>query len=160
MQRRILNLFFLPLLIGCAPVISQEIREQVDPALTFKAVFQDAEAFKGKVVLWGGEIIQTHNMKDGTWIEVLQRPLAGDDRPIRTGPSEGRFMIQHDGFLDPAVYGPGRELTVAGEVRGRRDQPLGEIEYGYPVVAERQLVVWTPRREPVFHFGLGFGATF
>jgi len=145
---------------GCTSGISREVRDQVDPSLTFKSVFLDPASHTGKIVLWGGEILQVRNTKDETRIEVLQRPLSGDDRPMRDSASEGRFLIRHKGFLDPAVYGMGREITVAGEVQGRQIQTLDEVEYGYPLVEDRELVLWDPQREPSFHIGLGFGAVF
>jgi outer membrane lipoprotein len=145
---------------GCAPAISKEIRSQVDPTTTFKAVFHDPDAYKGRMALWGGEIIHTRNTKDETWIELLQHPLAGNDRPNRAAVSEGRFLIRHDGFLDPAVYGRGREITVAGEIQGRKIQPMDEIEYNFPVVSDKELVLWGPQHEPTIHVGLGFGAMF
>jgi outer membrane lipoprotein len=145
---------------GCTSAISREVRSQVDPSLTFKAVFHDPDSHKGKAVLWGGEIIRVRNTKDETWIELLQRPLSGNDRPIRESVSEGRFLIRHEGFLDPAVYGMGREITVAGEVQGRQTQALDDVEYSYPLIADKELVLWGPRQEPTFHFGLGLGAVF
>jgi outer membrane lipoprotein len=145
---------------ACAPAISKEIRDQVDPAATFKAVFHDPDSYKGKTVLWGGKIIQIRNTKDTTWIELLQQPLAGNDRPIHGSASEGRFLIRHEGFLDPAVYGRGRALTLVGDVWGRETRPIDEVEYSYPIVSDRQLMLWDPEQEPTFHFGLGFGATF
>lgn len=150
----------LLLATGCASAIPQDVRNRVDPAATFKSVFHDPDAYKGKIVLWGGEIIRTRTTKDATWIELLQHPLAGNDRPIQGAASEGRFLIRHDGFLDPAVYGRGREITVAGEIQGRQTRPLDEVEYAYPVIADQELVLWGPRHEPAFHFGLGLGATF
>ena len=118
--RRILcGTAFLFILNSCTQAISNEVRDQVDPAATFKAVFHDPDSFKGKTVLWGGRIIQIRNTKDTTWIELLQQPLARNDRPVQGSASEGRFLIRHEGFLDPAVYGRGRELTLVGEVRGR-----------------------------------------
>jgi outer membrane lipoprotein len=151
----------LLLTTGCSSsAISREVRSQADPAATFKTVFHDPDSFKGRIVLWGGEIIQIRNTKDATWIELLHHPLAGDDRPIRGAASEGRFLIRHVGFLDPAVYGRGREITVAGEIQGRQMQPLDEVEYAYPVVADKDLVLWGPQRKPAFQFGLGFGAAF
>jgi outer membrane lipoprotein len=156
--------FLFPVLVllsaGCTSAISREVRSQVDPSLTFKAVFHDPDSHKGKAVLWGGEIIRVRNTKDETWIELLQRPLSGNDRPIRESASEGRFLIRHEGFLDPAVYGMGREITVAGEVHGRRTQALDDVEYSYPLIADKELVLWGPRQEPTFHFGLGLGAVF
>jgi len=151
---------FLFILNSCTQAVSKEVRDQVDPAATFKAVFQDPDSYKGKTVLWGGKIIQTRNTKDATWIELLQQPLARNDRPILGSASEGRFLIRHEGFLDPAVYGRGRELTLVGEVRGRETQQLDEVDYNYPVVSDKQLVLWGPEQEPAFHFGLGVGATF
>ncbi|NIR17244.1 MAG: hypothetical protein GWN86_26345, partial [Desulfobacterales bacterium] len=59
---------------GCAPVISKDIRDQVARDLSFKEVLQDPEAYKGKMVLWGGVIIKAENQKEGTLIEVLQKP--------------------------------------------------------------------------------------
>jgi outer membrane lipoprotein len=159
--RRILRAMAVLLVLnGCAPAISKEVRDQVDPAATFESVLHDPDSFKGKTVLWGGKIIQTRNTKDTTWIELLQQPLARNDRPIRGSASEGRFLIRHEGFLDPAVYGRGLELTLVGEVRGRETRPLDEGEYSFPVVSDRQLVLWGPEQEPTFHFGLGVGATF
>ena len=159
--RRILwAMAFLFILNSCAQTISKEVRDQVDPAATFKAVLQDPDSYKGKTVLWGGKIIQTRNTQDTTWIELLQQPLAHNDRPILGGASEGRFLIRHEGFLDPAVYGRGRELTLVGEVRGRETRQEDEIDYSYPVVSDKQLVLWGPEQESTFHFGLGVGATF
>ena len=150
----------LCILNSCAQVISKEVRDQVDPAATFKAVFHDPDSYKGKTVLWGGKIIQTRNTKDITWIELLQQPLARNDRPILGSASEGRFLIRHEGFLDPALYGRGRELTLVGEVRGRETRKEDEVDYHYPVVSDKQLVLWGPEQEPSFHFGVGVGATF
>ena len=159
--RRILcGTAFLFILNSCTQAISNEVRDQVDPAATFKAVFHDPDSFKGKTVLWGGRIIQIRNTKDTTWIELLQQPLARNDRPVQGSASEGRFLIRHEGFLDPAVYGRGRELTLVGEVRGRETRREDEIDYNFPVVSDKQLVLWGPEQEPTVHFSVGVGATF
>jgi len=159
--RRILcGTAFLFILNSCTQAISNEVRDQVDPAATFKAVIHDPDSFKGKTVLWGGRIIQIRNTKDTTWIELLQQPLARNDRPVQGSASEGRFLIRHEGFLDPAVYGRGRELTLVGEVRGRETRREDEIDYNFPVVSDKQLVLWGPEQEPSVHFSVGVGATF
>jgi len=45
------------LLPGCAHVISKDIRAEVDFIVSFPQVLQDPDAYKGKTVLWGGEIV-------------------------------------------------------------------------------------------------------
>jgi outer membrane lipoprotein len=133
---------------GCASVISRNLRDQADLALTFQQVFQDPEAYKGKIVIWGGNILRTKNQKDRTTlIEVLQKPLDWEEEPKDTGSSEGRFLVLVDHFLDPYVFRGGRKITVAGEILGERTTLLGEMEYRYPYLLGKQIYLWTVNYE-------------
>jgi outer membrane lipoprotein len=132
---------------GCAPVISKELRAQVDKEIRFQQVLKNPEAYKGKVVLWGGIIIGARNRKEGTLIEVLHKPTNGQGRPKEVDRSEGRFLALYDGYLDGAIYTQGREVTVAGEIKGKRVLPLDEIEYTYPLISVKQIHLWPPKRE-------------
>ena len=91
-----------------------------------------------------GVIIEARNTKEGTSIEVLQRPMDRRGRPYETDVTEGRFVITTDWFLDAAVYHRGRRIAVVAEVAGRKILPLGEIEYQYPVVVAKELHLWEP----------------
>jgi len=147
------------LLGGCGPTISTAMHDQADPSATFEAVNHEYDHFKGKIVIWGGVIIGVHNTQDSTWIELLEEPLDDSDRPILGAPSGGRFLMVHDGFLDPAVYLRGRELTVAGIVQDRKNRPLEGVEYRLPVVESKEMILWGPPNQSSFHFGVGVGAT-
>ena len=86
-------LLSLILLSGCAHVISKDLRTKSDLSLTLSQVRQNPESFKGKWVVWGGEIVETVNQKEGTTqIEVFQRPLGWRGEPKETTASEGRFL--------------------------------------------------------------------
>jgi len=139
-----LVLFFLVFLLsGCAHVISKDLRTVSDPALSFSQVRQDPDAFKGKMAVWGGEIIETANLKDGaTQIEVFQRPLGWRGEPRGTVPSEGRFLMLSGRYLDPYLYRAGRKITVGGEILGGKIKPLGEMDYVYPLLSARQIHLW------------------
>jgi Outer membrane lipoprotein Slp family len=41
-------------------------------------------------------------------------------------------MALCEGYLDPAVYSKGRQVTLAGRVLGTRTDMVGEIMYVYP----------------------------
>ncbi len=56
-------LFFV--LHGCYP-ISKELRAQADKTLTFEQVLKNPEDYKNKIVIWGGEVVETINQNDGT----------------------------------------------------------------------------------------------
>ena len=136
---------------GCAHVISEQLRLQVPPELTFKEVSRGPAKYQGKIVLWGGVIIKSTNSKEGTLIEVLEKPLGFRGQPKDVDVSEGRFLILHPKYLDTAIYAQDREITVAGKVIGERTLPLGEIEYSYPVIAPKEMHLWE-REEPDYWY--------
>jgi len=125
--------------MGCAPVISKPLRDQVDKSLSFSDVFKDPEAHKGSVVVWAGVIIEAKNTKEGTLIEILQKPADVFGAPEEVDRSEGRFLALYPSYLDVAVYAKGRGMTVGGEIQGKRIMPLGEIQYSYPFVLAKEI---------------------
>ena len=136
-------LLSLILLSGCAHVISKDLRTKSDLSLTLSQVRQNPESFKGKWVVWGGEIVETVNQKEGTTqIEVFQRPLGWRGEPKETTASEGRFLILADQYLDPYVFRRGKKITVAGEIRGEKIKPLGQMDYRYPLVSSKEIYLW------------------
>ena len=147
---------------GCAHVISEELRGQVTPELTFKEVIRDPVKYKGEMVLWGGVIISSTNTKEGTLIEVLEKPLGIRGQPKDVDVSEGRFLILHPEYLDCRIYGKGRKITVVGEISGQKTLALDEIDYTYPLISAKEMHLWKRERAYWagpgwrFHFGLGF----
>jgi outer membrane lipoprotein len=146
MKNRFLWMLFLSLILllpGCAHVIKKDLRTQSDPSLTLAQVRQNPDAFKGKMVVWGGEIIETVNQQDGTTqIEVFQKPLGWRGQPRDTTYSEGRFLVLADYYLDPYVYRAGRKITVAGDIQGEKIKPLGQMDYRYPLLLSKQIYFW------------------
>ena len=96
-------------------------------------------------VLWGGVIAETTNKKNETIISITQTALDVEKRPVDLDSSKGRFLIYYPGFLDPIIYAKGREITVAGTIKGRDKLPLGDTMYEYPVVNARALHLWKKR---------------
>jgi outer membrane lipoprotein len=148
-----LILFLSILLPGCAHVISKNLRANTDPSLTFSQVYQNPKAYRGKLVVWGGDIVDTINQKDGTTqIEVFKRPLDWREKPKETLVSEGRFLILADGYLDPYLYRRGRKITVAGEILGEKIKPLGEMDYRYPFLLSKQIYLWEDYYYPPYPY--------
>jgi outer membrane lipoprotein len=137
----VFGLFLMVLFSGCTP-ISKQLRDQADPKLSFQQVSQNPEAYKGKIVIWGGEIIETIVQKDGTTlIVVLQRPLDRKKEP-KVQQSEGRFLVLVEGITDPYVFRRGRRITTGGEILGKKVMRLGEFDYPYALLRSKQLHLW------------------
>jgi len=122
-----------------------------------KVVLKDSEAYKGKNVLWSGVIISSVNLKEGTMLEVLQKPADMQGKPKDVDESEGRFLALYPGYLDVAIYNGGRKVTVAGEVQGKKIQHLGEIDYTYPLISAKEIHLWPLKKnERVFYYPYSF----
>ncbi len=158
---RILLLFApFAFLIACGPVISKQVMSYVDPSISFQDLIKDPDRYKGKTVVLGGLIIGTSVRQNETWMEILQQPLESRQKPEDSDVSFGRFLVQFPDYRDPAVYSPGRAITVAGQVLGSQTRPLGQIQYRYPVLLAREAHLWkieSYASEPRFTFGLGVG---
>jgi len=147
---RVLFLCLILFLISnCAYPISRQLREEANKNLTFPTVLEDPTKYVGSIVIWGGKIIQTVNLKDGTEIMVLQIPLGARERPSDEEYSQGRFIAKSSQYLDPEIYKKGRRITVAGKIIGKERKPLGEIEYIYPLIEIKELHLWI--RERVYY---------
>lgn len=127
---------------SCAPVISQQVREQARPDITFKEVHNTPEHYKGQVVILSGFIVEAKNTKEGTLLEILQAPAGFRGKPRDADESEGRFLALSNHYLDTSIYTKERKVTVAGEVQGKRVQPLGKTEYVYPLLHVKEIHLW------------------
>lgn len=57
-------------------------------------------------------------------------------------PSEGRFLVLVDQYLDLYLYQGGKKITVLGELIGETIQSLGEMDYRYPFLSSKQIYLW------------------
>ncbi len=147
--------------IGCAPAVSREAMELVAPEVTFEALARDPDRHVGDYLLLGGAIVSARtDTERGTELEIVQHPLDARGRISATNISAGRFIVQDRTFRDPAIYHPGRLVTIVGRVEGSRVGRIGEFDYLYPVLSAHEVRLWTPADQPGTtrtHFGIGVG---
>lgn len=149
-------------LAGCSYAFPPEVREQVDSTVTAASIFRDPDALRGRTVMLGGDIIRCANEKSVTYLEVLEKPLDSYGRPEDVDESAGRFLIVYEGFLDPSVYLPGLQISVAGKVMGVRRGSIGDYRYDYPLIKSEAIHLFgQPGGFPVrFGIGVDVGGTF
>jgi outer membrane lipoprotein len=116
----------------------------VDYSLTPRHVAARPQVATGKSVQWGGVILSNTNLKDSTQVEVLAYTLDANARPLSDSNPLGRFIFEQTGYLEPATYAEGRQITVVGTVTGTRPGQVGESDYNYPIITTRQLYLWPP----------------
>lgn len=136
---------------GCARAISKELRIQMKDEINIKQAIKNPDTYHGKMVIWGGIIVKAENLKKGTLLEIVQKPVTLEKRPRPVDQSDGRFLALYEGYLDVAIYSEGREVTVAGRLKELKEKLLGEIEYTYPVVSAEEVHLWPPRQKKEYY---------
>jgi len=150
-------------LVACASVVPDKLRDQAR-SVPFALLRQAPERYAGTLLVLGGEVLALRPL--GEWIEVavLERPLGFRDRPRLDRAPRGRFavMIRLDEGVDQ--LGPGRLITVFGEVQGRAgpfdtipDQSALAVSGDEPLLMASYLHVWPP---PLFPGGPNIGVEF
>ena len=148
----------LLLLGGCSSQPTFDA-QQVTLKLSPQQLLENPSTHIGKTILWGGTILQMHNLTEYTQIEILAYPLGSYQRPLTDQSPQGRFLIQHKGYLEPAVYEQGRQLTVMGKLHKTESGQVGEHRYNYPVIQSEKLHLWPVKNESSsrIQFGIGIG---
>jgi outer membrane lipoprotein len=160
---RLFCLIFATLLAtaACTMPISKQSLNQVDAGITFEEVRQDPDRHVGRYLLLGGAIAAVRGSgSGGSELEVVQFPTSHRGRITSTDRSAGRFIARDSTFRDPAIYYPGRLVTLVGQVAGKMTGRLGEVDYLYPVLTVHELHLWDPAEYPgssPVHFGIGIG---
>lgn len=72
------------LITGCGSPFSSEVKKEVRGQPSFGAIRSDPSAYQGRMVILGGIITRTTNLREGTLLEVLEERLDDSDRPIST----------------------------------------------------------------------------
>ena len=147
MKRKMLLVVAVLLAQGCTYAISPDLAAQADKTLPFSRIEADPALYQGTIVILGGTIAKTALISENTsMIEVQQEQLDTWGKPVSRTPSGGRFLVRSKWFLNPQVYAPGREITVAAVVEGIARQGIDDTGSSFPVVILREIKLWP--REP------------
>ncbi|PIV84697.1 MAG: hypothetical protein CO150_05675 [Nitrospirae bacterium CG_4_9_14_3_um_filter_53_35] len=146
-------LLFLMAAAGCvSSVVPPELRSRVNRSVSFEDLVRDPNRYQGELVVLGGVIISASNRKEGTEVEILQKPLSRTDQPVDADETGGRFIGLYPGYLETTIYEKGRKVTVLGEVSGKVERPIGEVIYPYPVIRARKIHLWPEIKEDPYRY--------
>lgn len=132
---------------GCKTydVIPDELEPQLATDLTYEMVRSAPHEHQGKLVAWGGEVLNGMRTEEGTRLVILQLPLADDLRPTdERAHSKGRFIaVDNEGTItDPAAIKPGTSVTIIGRIGPEQHEELQGVDDHYPRVDVLDMTVW------------------
>jgi len=136
--------FFVPVALlfiisGCAHYISAPSRALIDHAVSFRQLQENPDAYRGKIVMLGGNVARFERGPEGTRLEVVERRLDSRDLPDESLPSDGRFLATTRESLDPVSYAPGALVVMVGKVVGQKKEGGPGAAASYPVIAVTEI---------------------
>lgn len=150
----------LLILAGCAS--SPKVAENAERGITPTQAASVEVNTEGKLLQWGGVIVETRNLAEVTELQILAYPLKSNGRPNVTASPSGRFIAQQPGYLESVDYKKGRQVTATGKLTEKRAGQVGEAAYTFPVLRTNELVLWPEQSDreasPRVNFGLGVGS--
>ena len=134
------------ILAACAslgpPAFDAEVIRNVDQGITFPLLQQNPEAFKGQTVFLGGQIVSADLTSESLVnIEVKQKPLDVNQKPVASGSSQGVFLIQFSG-RDLKEIHLGDLVSVVGTVSGTKILQFAGISYPIILINAQKLNYW------------------
>ncbi len=133
------------ILFACAPVLNRDLMREGQRNPPLSALTANPDAFKEKLFILGGVIVETRFVQNGSQIEVLSLPVDGRGYPEEREHADGRFLAiypREQGLLDPVIFKKGRDVTLAGQFLEARKSKIDDLEYLYPVFEIRQIHLW------------------
>jgi outer membrane lipoprotein len=128
---------------GCTSyAISKKYRQEAIQNVSIPMVQKAPQQYTGKIVIWGGRILDLTYDSAGSQLTVLESPLHDDEYPMASRYSRGRFIAATSQFLDSAVFQRGHKVTLAGEITGVKTDKFGNGTYTYPEVKIDELRFW------------------
>ena len=135
-------------IVSCAPVFNEEIMKNSTINPQPNALNASPASFEGKMYIFGGRIINLRTTPDGYVIEALFLPVNSRGKIEEGDKYIGRFLAilpKEKGMLDPLIFKPGRDVSVAGIYRGIRTQKSDNIENAYSYFEIQAIRLWEER---------------
>ena len=149
MKRYLLITVACMVLASCSPVLNRELMNQGMREVPFSRLREAPDAYKGKLFILGGLIVNTRLLENGSQIEALYVPVDAYGYLTEGETAHARYLAvlpRAKGLLDPMVYKKGRQMTLAGEFIEIRKGKIDEMEYPYPVFEIKQVYLFDEDR--------------
>jgi outer membrane lipoprotein len=148
-MRRQLLIFLVSLicLSACAPVFREEVMKNSTLNPELDKLSATPAAFEGKTYILGGRIIDVRTTEEGVVLEAMCLPVDYLGYIDIADKYRGRFLAirpKGKGLLDPLVFAPGRDVTIAGIYKGLKTGMIGDLEFSYSYFEIVEIRLWEP----------------
>lgn len=136
-------LIFSSLAVSCAPVLSKGVMDRSVRNVPLDDLMRTPDAYRGKLLVFGGRIINTRLTAEGSLVEALYAPVGSRGGLGNVGDEKFLALLPREkGMLEPLVFTKDREITIAAEFAGMRQ--------GMPFFRIEEIYLWDVRPDPYY----------
>lgn len=143
-QSALISLLLFGTVASCATpafVVPPELEKKLDREATFKRLYESPEAYQGRTVMLTGMVLNLEILPKFTRVELLHLPLDSDGLPVTDlNASQGRFIANCRGIIDPQRIPGGTRMTVIGEMEGT--SRIKGNNYSYVTIVTKAIHVY------------------
>ena len=98
--------------------------------------------YEGAEVRWGGPILSVEPKQTQTCFKMLSFFLGGNGEPHLQNQPQGHFLACAEGYYDPGIYSPRRNMTIVGTVGPPKTVKLKDIQRQVATVNVQAVHLW------------------
>jgi outer membrane lipoprotein len=130
---------------ACAPVFREDIMRNSTLNPSLSQLNATPASFEGRMYILGGKIISITSTEEGSLVEAMYLPVDSRGFIDYTDTYRGRFMAimpKGKGLLDPLIFRPGKDVTIAGIYKGIKTGMIDKLEISYSYFEIVQILLW------------------
>lgn len=154
MKKLMLFTILCMFVFSCTPTLRKDLLDTGVRDVQLSEMTRSPDAFKGKLFILGGAIINVKATEAGTFLELMYIPVDQYGHLKEGEKTKDRYLALYRkemGTLDPQKYERGREVTLAGTFVGARAVKVKETTYAYPLFKIEQVHLW--EEKPILEKG-------
>jgi outer membrane lipoprotein len=145
MKKIILTILIPLLLFSCASVLRKDLLDSGTRDVTLSDMMRNPDAYKGKLYILGGTVINVKGIDNGTILEAAYTPVDRYGYLKQSQKTKERYMAlcpKEKADLCAENYARGSDVTMAGIFTGTQPVDIKDKTYAYPLFRVEQIYLW------------------
>lgn len=136
-------------MVSCsAPVLRQDFLESGFRNPLLSDFVHSPDIWQNQLFVFGGNIVSCKHTGEGSLIEAVYVSVNSLGHPQAPSLVARRFLAIYPlerGTLDPVIFRPGKEITLAGIFLENRIGFIDDVSYTYPTFRIEEVYLWEQR---------------
>jgi outer membrane lipoprotein len=145
MKKILLAALVCLLLFSCTSILRKDLLDSGSKNVPLSDMMKSPDAYKGKLYILGGTVINTKTIDKGLILEAAYVPVDSYGYVKQTERTKDRYLAicpKEQKDLCAETYARGSDVTIAGTFVGTQPVEIKGATYAYPMFKVDQIYLW------------------